>query len=74
MFRIAVNWFQLGVVLSAFHCLSRDFIMVRFLLMSSFHQGLDHGEGFDLGMLISAASCMRAVRNFAALLRLVLLL
>jgi hypothetical protein len=47
---------------------------VRFLLMSSFHQGLDRGDGFDLGMLVSAASWMSAVRNFAALLRLVWLL
>src|SRR5712671_3633290 len=42
---------------------------VLFLLMSSFHQGLERGEGFVLGMLVSAASWMRAVRNFAALLR-----
>ena len=55
-FRIAVNWFQLGVDLSDFHCLSRDFMRVRFLLMSSFHQGLERGEGFALGMLVSAAS------------------
>ena len=68
------NWFQLGVVLSAFHCLSLDFIRVLFLLMSSFHQGLERGDGFDFGMFISAASWMRAVRNFAALLRFVWLL
>ena len=44
------------------------------LLMSSFHQGLERGEGFDFGMCISAASWMRAVKNFAALLRFVWLL
>src|SRR3978361_1383285 len=47
---------------------------VLFLLMSSFHQGLDRVVGFDLGMLDSAASWIRAVRNFAALLRFVWLL
>ena len=73
-FRIAVNWFQLGVVLSDFHCLSRDFMRVRFLLISSFHQGLERGQGFVLGMLFSAASWINAVRNFAALLRLAWLL
>src|SRR3978361_1426657 len=47
---------------------------VRFLLMSSFHHGLERGEGFVFGILVSAASWMRAVRNFAVLLRLVWLL
>ena len=71
---MVANWLQLGVVLSAFHCLSLDFIRVLFLLISSFHQGLERGEGFDFGMCISATSWMRAVRNFAALFRFVWLL
>ena len=73
-FLIVANWFQLGVVRSAFHCLSLDFMRVLLLLMSSFHHGLERGDGFDFGIWVSAASCMRAVRYFAALLRFVWLL
>ena len=71
---MVANWFQLGVVLSAFHFLSLDFIRVLFLLISSFHQGLERGEGFDFGMFVSATSWMMAVKGFAALLRFVWLL
>lgn len=62
---------HMGLLLSVFQALGAEFMCIRLVRMSPFHQGLALGEGFLVGMLVSAAAVMVSWRMVAAWSRLV---